>query len=238
MKEKYAPVNNLILSLQLNNICKFIFTYCLCDTNDCIHIALHQNAHKREVKLSHYKPSKRQGGEVIKSLFILDLSTRWESAVSVRPQSRFTAGNGPPHIHWIGGSVGLSAVLDTEATEKILCLCQRSNTGHPVYSETILWLNYLSSIKIYIVIATLNTTKTNFIFLWTAYMVGLTLFWIKCSAQFAKSNHNKRITSFHLFKVFTVFTKTFSTKNDHAICNMSEKLKKYDLPCWWVNSVA
>jgi hypothetical protein len=49
-----------------------------------------------------------------------------------------------PSTNWIGGWVGLRAGLDTEARGKVLCLCQGSNPGHPVCSQTLYSLSYPS----------------------------------------------------------------------------------------------
>jgi hypothetical protein len=40
-----------------------------------------------------------------------------------------------PGTHWIGGWVGLRAVLDAEARGKILCLYRGSIPGRPVRSQ-------------------------------------------------------------------------------------------------------
>jgi hypothetical protein len=37
-----------------------------------------------------------------------------------------------PDTHWTGVWVGLRAGLNTEAREKILCICRRSNPDRPV----------------------------------------------------------------------------------------------------------
>jgi hypothetical protein len=50
-----------------------------------------------------------------------------------------------PGTHWIGGWVGPRAGLDADAREKILCLCQVSNPGHPVRSQTLYCLSYPGS---------------------------------------------------------------------------------------------
>jgi hypothetical protein len=44
----------------------------------------------------------------------------------------FYPGERIPGTHWTGGWVGPRAGLDTEATGKILCLCQGSNLDRPV----------------------------------------------------------------------------------------------------------
>jgi hypothetical protein len=37
---------------------------------------------------------------------------------------------------WIGGWVGLRAILDTDTRRKIVCLCRDSNPGRPVCSQS------------------------------------------------------------------------------------------------------
>jgi hypothetical protein len=54
----------------------------------------------------------------------------------------FTPGERSPDTHWIGGWVGFSAGLDTEARGKRLFLCRGSNPGRPVCSQTPCWLSY------------------------------------------------------------------------------------------------
>jgi hypothetical protein len=65
---------------------------------------------------------------------------------AVKPWPRFTAEENTAGTQWTGGSVGLRAGLDTEVREKILCLCRGSNPGRPVYSQTLYWLSYPSSL--------------------------------------------------------------------------------------------
>jgi hypothetical protein len=55
--------------------------------------------------------------------------------VSVTHRPRFYPRENIPGTHWIGGWVGLSAGLDTEARGKILCLCQVSNPCCTVFSQ-------------------------------------------------------------------------------------------------------
>jgi hypothetical protein len=50
-----------------------------------------------------------------------------------------------PDSLWIGDCLSLRAGLDTETRGKILCLCRWSNPGRPVCSQTLYWLNNLSS---------------------------------------------------------------------------------------------
>jgi hypothetical protein len=52
-----------------------------------------------------------------------------------------------PGTHCTGVCVGPRAGLDTEAREKILCVCRESNPGYPVCSQTVLVyrLSYASS---------------------------------------------------------------------------------------------
>jgi hypothetical protein len=46
-------------------------------------------------------------------------------------------GKGTPGTHWIGGWVSLRAGPDTEATGKVLCLCQRWNLSHLVVQSLV-----------------------------------------------------------------------------------------------------
>jgi hypothetical protein len=50
-----------------------------------------------------------------------------------------------PGTHWTGGWVDPRAGLHTEAAGKILCQCLGSNPCSPFCSQTLNWLNYLSS---------------------------------------------------------------------------------------------
>jgi hypothetical protein len=65
--------------------------------------------------------------------------------VSITPRPRFAPGERTPGTHWIGGWVGPRAGLDAEARRKILCLCQGSNPGRLVRSQTLYWLSYPGS---------------------------------------------------------------------------------------------
>jgi hypothetical protein len=64
------------------------------------------------------------------NILILDHVTGRGWVVSVTSRPRFT-----PGTHWIGGWMGLTAGLDTEAWGRILCLCRVSNPGRPVCSQ-------------------------------------------------------------------------------------------------------
>jgi hypothetical protein len=58
--------------------------------------------------------------------------------VSVTLRPRFTTGE---RATLIGGWVGFRAGLDTEARGKMICLCQGSNSGRPVYSQALYCLS-------------------------------------------------------------------------------------------------
>jgi hypothetical protein len=105
------------------------------------------HAHQFNVKAVPLPPCRGQGGEDVKLLFIFYLGTRWGWAVSFTPRPRFTSGK-DKGTHWIEGWVGLRAGLDTEAKEKILCICRGSNLGRPVCSQTLNWRSYPSSYKL------------------------------------------------------------------------------------------
>jgi hypothetical protein len=53
------------------------------------------------------------------------------------PGRALPPGKGPLSTHCIGGWVGLRAGLDIEARGKTPCLCQGSNPGRPVCSQTL-----------------------------------------------------------------------------------------------------
>jgi len=57
------------------------------------------------------------------------------------PALLYPQGN-DPGTHCIGGWVGPRAGLDTEARGKILCVCQGSNPGRTVCSQTLYWLHF------------------------------------------------------------------------------------------------
>jgi hypothetical protein len=62
----------------------------------------------KQLKLSHYTPRRRLGGEGVQLLLILDLGTRWGWVVSVTPQPRFSFREKTPDTHCTGGWVGRS----------------------------------------------------------------------------------------------------------------------------------
>jgi hypothetical protein len=90
-----------------------------------------------KLKLSHYTPRRRLGGEEVQLLLILDLGTRWGWVVSVTPRPRFNPRERTPSTNCTGGWVGPRAGLDAEATGKILFLCRdrtsiaRSSSSSP-----------------------------------------------------------------------------------------------------------
>jgi hypothetical protein len=61
-------------------------------------------------------------------LLVLDLDNRWGEWSASRPGRALPPGKNDG-TQWIGGWVGLRPGLDTEAREKILCLCMGSNSG-------------------------------------------------------------------------------------------------------------
>jgi hypothetical protein len=69
--------------------------------------------------------------------------------VSITPRPRFTPGERTPGAHWEGGWVGPRAGLDKGTGRKILCLCQGSNPGRPVRSQSLYWLSYLGSHRVH-----------------------------------------------------------------------------------------
>jgi hypothetical protein len=62
--------------------------------------------------------------------------------VSITPRPRFTPGERAPGTHCMGGWVGPRSGLDAEVRGKNFCLCQGSNPGRPVRSQTLYWLGY------------------------------------------------------------------------------------------------
>jgi hypothetical protein len=71
---------------------------------------------------------------------ILDLGTRGREWLASRPgrSSPPPPQERTPSAPWIGGGVGRTAGLDTEARGRILCLCRGSNPGIPVCSQTLM----------------------------------------------------------------------------------------------------
>jgi hypothetical protein len=69
----------------------------------------------------------------------------WGEWLASRPGLALPPGKGPPVP--IGQEAGwsLRAGLDAEARGKILCLCRGSNPGHPVRSQTELFIKFLEN---------------------------------------------------------------------------------------------
>jgi hypothetical protein len=61
-------------------------------------------------------------------------------------------GQRTPDTRWIWGCEDLRPGLDTEAMWQILCLCRGSNPSHAVCNLTLYWLNYPSSVYIYMLV--------------------------------------------------------------------------------------
>jgi hypothetical protein len=98
------------------------------------------STHIKKLKLSHYTPLRRLGGEEVYLLLIHDLGTSWGRLFSVTPRPRFTSGERTLGTHCTGSWVGPRAGLDREVTGKILCLCRGSNLrspGRPARSQTL-----------------------------------------------------------------------------------------------------
>jgi hypothetical protein len=57
--------------------------------------------------------------------------------VSVTPRSRFSPRERTPNTQFTGGWVGFRAVLDTEVTGKIVCLCRGSNLDRPFIESVV-----------------------------------------------------------------------------------------------------
>jgi hypothetical protein len=72
---------------------------------------------KTKLKLSHYTPRRRLGGEELQLLLILDLGARRECVVRITPRQH-PPGERTPGTHCTGGWVGPRAGLDTEARGK------------------------------------------------------------------------------------------------------------------------
>jgi hypothetical protein len=105
---------------------------------------VHHDLHKKG-KWSRYTLWRRLGWERVQLLLILNLGTRWGWVVSITPRARFIPGERTHGTHWTGGWERPRAGLDAKATGKILCLCQGSNPGRPVRSQTLYWLSYPGS---------------------------------------------------------------------------------------------
>jgi hypothetical protein len=126
---------------------------------------------KAKVKLSRHRHAgdngKRRYSSSFLSLALDGVSGQHHVLAELYPWERTSS------THWIGGWVGLRTSLNTEATGKILCLCQGSNPGRPVCSQTLYWLSCLSSCCL------------------IRYMQCLTLYFVK--HLYTKSNCNRRI---------------------------------------------
>jgi hypothetical protein len=72
----------------------------------------------------------------------MGLSAQRHAPAVLNPRER------SPGTHWIVGWVSLRAGLDTEAREKIICLCRRSNLCRPVYSHTPYWQWVSSAVEL------------------------------------------------------------------------------------------
>jgi hypothetical protein len=70
-------------------------------------------------------------GEECNLLLILELGTRRGGEWSASRPGHTLPLESTPGTHWVGGSVGLRAGLDTEDGGKIPCLCRGSNSGRP-----------------------------------------------------------------------------------------------------------
>jgi hypothetical protein len=98
-----------------------------------------------KLKLSHYTPRRRFGGEEVQLLLILKLGTRWGWVVSITPRPRFSPGERTPGTHCTGGWVGPRAGLEAEARGKILSPVpgiEHPTRGRPARSQTLFWLSY------------------------------------------------------------------------------------------------
>jgi hypothetical protein len=87
-----------------------------------------------KVKQSHNTPVQAQGGAELYLIFIHDLGTGW---VSVTTRPRFTPGERTSGTHWLGGWMGPTVRLDTEARRKIFRLCRGSNSNSPVVQSVV-----------------------------------------------------------------------------------------------------
>jgi hypothetical protein len=70
----------------------------------------------------------------------MGVSNKHHAPAALYPKER------APNTHWIGGRVGLTACLDTEARGKIICLTWGTNPSHPVCNHTLYWLSYPGSL--------------------------------------------------------------------------------------------
>jgi hypothetical protein len=119
---------------------------CLVEHDIQCHQTTNAHIHRSlKLKLFHYTPLRRLGGEEVQLLLILDLSNRWGWVISVTPRPSFAPGKGPLGTHCTGGWVGPRAGLDTKTTVKTLSplpgIEPRSH-GRPTRSQTLHWLSY------------------------------------------------------------------------------------------------
>jgi hypothetical protein len=113
--------------VQSNSSTICYYTKELCGT--CWKAAFIYCANSSKAKLFRYRHAGATG-ESIYSLYSLLTSALDEVGGQHYVQTALY-----PRSHWIGGWVGLRAGLDTEASEKIPCLCRGSSPGRLVCSQ-------------------------------------------------------------------------------------------------------
>jgi hypothetical protein len=91
-----------------------------------------------KLKLSHYTPRRRLGGEEIQLLLIHDLGTRWGWVVSVTPRSRFAPGKGPPVPIVQDAGWAPEPVWTQRLEENYFRLCWGLNLDRPV-AQPVAW---------------------------------------------------------------------------------------------------
>jgi hypothetical protein len=87
----------------------------------------------KKLKLSHYTPRRRLGGEDIQLLLILDLGSRWELVVSVTLWPRFIPGESTPVPVVQEAGWASEPVWTQRLQEKSFRLCQESKLDRPVF---------------------------------------------------------------------------------------------------------
>jgi hypothetical protein len=75
---------------------------------------------------------------------VLDLGTKWRSAVSFTPWPLYPQGKSPGNI-WIGGWVGSRAVLDTVVKRKIPSPRRKSNPKPRLSVQPVAWLHSITT---------------------------------------------------------------------------------------------